>query len=135
MKKVNFKKVLMTMVVAFTFLLGAQAQSEFGSGLFSTPQGSFVGVDQAKTMLNAELPVMKAALETYSPGSGLYVSTERKFLYYRSMLEYLNSSTPTYTVATVIPTALQLFTTDAFPTTSKTTLAQMKADAVSFLSN
>jgi hypothetical protein len=71
MKKVNFKKVLMALSIALTFLfLGveqASAQSlsnTSGSGLYALPQADFVSVAEAQVLLEAKLVELKADLGT-----------------------------------------------------------------------
>jgi hypothetical protein len=97
MKKVNFKKVLMPLMVAFTFLfvgvgtINAQLAT-VGNGLYSPAQGDFVNNDQAGVTLLTTIEGLGTLLETLPQGSPLYISTRRQALYYRGIYMDLLSS-------------------------------------------
>jgi len=96
MKKVNFKKVLMTLMVAFTFLFvgvsTSNAQSMIGQDIYSPAQGTFVNNDQAGVTLLATIEGLGNSLALLQPGTPIYTSTRRQALYYRGIYQDLLNS-------------------------------------------
>ena len=98
MKKVNFKKVLMALTVALTFLFlgveqaNAQVNTLVGTGpsasgtsakaLMALPQGNFVSVDEAQVIIEAHLLDIKTQINSGSlPQSTINALTNQARFY------------------------------------------------------
>jgi hypothetical protein len=140
MKKVNFKKALTALMVAFTFFVvgtgtvNAQMASA-DQGLYSPAQGAFVNSDQAGVTLTASVGDMQAVLGTLQPGSPLYTSTLRQAIYYRGIYLDIQGGQD---VATSIGTGLRHLTMTPNASNGsipRTTLLALRQGAISLLSN
>ncbi|TAK44928.1 MAG: hypothetical protein EPO28_04230 [Saprospiraceae bacterium] len=140
MKKANFKKALMALLMAaFTFLFvgvgTTNAQlATVGGGLYSPAQGNFVNNDQAGITLLASIDDLGTLLESLQPGTPAYTSTRRQALYYKGIYQDLLSSN---NVAASIGTGLQHLTIVAdgsIGPISKTALLALRQGAISLLS-
>ena len=137
MKKVNFKNVLMTLMVAFTFLFvgvgTGNAQTGLAQGLYSPASGTFVSSDQAGVVLAGTIQDMGDLLQTISPGSSVYTSTARQAIYYKGIMMEINAG---HSVAESIGTGLTYLNDAAgYGEVPRNTLASMKQEAITVLSN
>lgn len=137
MKKVNFKMVLMTLSVAFTFLFvgmnTAMAQQSTGEGIQAPAQGNFMNSDEAGVALNSEITVMGTALSGMTPGTPLYNATRRKALYYRGIyMEIQNGNAVSQSIGLGFGHLLNNVV-DA-KGASKSVLLQLRQDAIALLS-
>lgn len=136
MKKVNFKVVLMTLTVMFTFLFvgvgTTSAQQATDQGIYAPAQGNFVSTDEAGVTLLATLEDLGQALQTLTPGTPVFTSTEREALYYRGIyIELQNGSS----VATSIGRGFfNLNDTNGHGDLSKAQLYELRQDAIDLLS-
>lgn len=139
MKKVNFKNVLMTLVVAFTFLMlgteRANAQSVSSTltntAVYAVPTGNFVSSDQAQTLILGEMSSLKDLLLGMTPGSPAYNATMAKYNFYSAVAAYIKSGN--FTVAQAISKAMERA---SYPkgAVSLSVLNQWKQEAVNLLS-
>lgn len=139
MKRVNFKAVLMTLVVAFTFLMlgteRANAQSVSSTltntAVYTVPTGNFVSSDQAQTLIQSELSSLKDLLLGMTPGSPAYNATMAKYNYFAAIDAYIKSGN--FTVAQAISKAMERA---SYPkgAVSTAVLNQWKQEAVNLLS-
>jgi hypothetical protein len=136
MKKVNFRNVLMGLLMVFAFLVTGTEKATAQSGdiispLLLVPQGNFVNSTVAKDRLIPELESMKVQLQTLLPGSTPYINTERRYMYFEGIDDYLQTGKP---VAEAIRAGLGIFMSDAYALPDQT-LMLLRQDAIAFLSN
>jgi hypothetical protein len=142
MKKVNFKKVLMALTIAMTFLfLGveqASAQSSTLSGtafpgankaVMAPPQGNFVSVGQANPLIEAKLMEIKADLNTPGLPQSAITALEKKFRYFELIDEQLKSGS---SIPMAIVNALSMVSPDEIGLPQSVALA-LKQEAVDLL--
>lgn len=137
MKKVNFKDVLMTLMVAFTFLFvgvgTSNAQTGLDQGLYAPAQGVFVNSDQAGVILAGTIQDMGDQLQILTPGSAAYTATARQAIYYKGIMMEIDAG---HTVAEAIGTGLtNLNDVTGYGEVPRNTLASMKQDAIAMLAN
>lgn len=139
MKKVNFKRVLMTLSVMFTFLFvggltKALAQQVPSEGIQAPAQGSFVNTDQAILTLDAEITQLGNDLNNLPQGSPIYNATRRKALYYRGIYMELQNGN---SVAESIGSGFAHLLNNVMDANgaSKSVLFQLRQDAIALLSN
>ncbi len=137
MKKVIFKKVLMVLSIAMTFLFlgveqaGAQTLSNSsGSGLNALPQGDFVSVGEALTLLEGKLTELKADFQTPGLPQSMFNALLKEYAFYGELDAALKNGN---TVPKSILHATQAVQSDqhgAVPAVAQ----QLKNDAVDLLS-
>lgn len=137
MKKVNFKKVMMALLTVFALTFGVQetqAQSsliETGADLYDPAQGTFLGSDEAKDILEDELPVYKAYLGANTPGTPAYESHLKTFIYYYGIYQELEVGK---TVSAAIGEGLAaLNDTNGFGELERTELEDLRDGAIDLL--
>ncbi|MEO1262518.1 MAG: hypothetical protein AAFZ15_27165 [Bacteroidota bacterium] len=97
MKKVNFKKVLMALVAVFSLMvfgveqLEAQAINEFSTGLYDPAPGTFLGTDEAVSVLTDITSSYKEDLGTLMPGNPVYQNVLKYYIYYDGIITELDN--------------------------------------------
>jgi hypothetical protein len=136
MKKVNFKKVLMALTVALTFLFAgmntAQAQqgSLVGDPTVLPPQANYLNSDQAVQILETEIAEIIIQLKQAVPGSPVYNALNMQYEYYLFIKETIEAGE---TVPQSIIDGVKLLLSDVYGATQQQAL-QLRDDAVELLS-
>ena len=136
MKKVNFKNVLMTLSVVFTFLFvgigTVSAQQATDQGIYAPAQGNFMNTDEAGVTLLTTIENLGQVLQTLPQGSPLFTSTQREALYYRGIyIELQNGNT---VAASIGLGFFNLNDTNGHGDLSKVQLYNLRQNAIDLLS-
>lgn len=138
MKKVNFKMVLMTLSVMFTFLFvgvgTTVAQQSTGEGIQAPAQGNFMNADEAGVALYDEITQLGNTMNGATPGSPLYNASRRKALYYRGIYTEIHNG---HSVSESIGLGFGHLLNNAVDAkgANKSVLLQLRQDAINLLSN
>ncbi len=89
MKKVNFKKFLITVSAVFALLFigveKADAQTITSSGITNSGAVNFLSSAEAQTVLLNEIADLKNSTQFLVPGTPLYVAIKKTALYYHGI--------------------------------------------------
>ena len=136
MKKVNFKMVLMTLSVMFTFLFvgvgTTSAQQATDQGIYAPAQGTFMNTDEAGVTLLTTIEDLGQTLQNLSQGSPLFTTTERQALYYRGI--YMELQNGNSVAASIGLGFFNLNDQNGPGDLSKTQLYNLRKDAIELLS-
>jgi hypothetical protein len=139
MKKVNFKKVLMALTVALTFLFAGMdtAQAQQGSntlvgGPAALPaSANYANSDLAVQILEAKITELIDQLKQLIPGSPVFNALNRQYEFYLSIKESIESGE---TVPQSIIDGVLLMMSDNFGVTKQQAI-QLRDDALVLLSD
>lgn len=134
MKKVNFKKVLLTLVAVFSLMVfgveqaEAQAINEFSTGLYDPAPGTFLGSSEAQDILVNTITSLKNGV---TPGTPAYTAAQKVGLYYNGIYQELLAGK---SVSVAIGVGLaSLNDTNGFGSLSRYDLKQLRDGAIVLL--
>ena len=137
MKKVNFKKVLMALVAVFSLMvfgveqMEAQAINEFSTGLYDPAPGTFLGTDEAVSVLTGITTSYKEDLEVLLPGNPVYQNVLKNYIYYDGIITELDNGK---SVSAAIGTGLTaLGDSNGFGSLTRNELKELRDGAIDLL--
>ncbi len=134
MKKVNFKKVLLTLVAVFSLMVfgveqaEAQAINEFSTGLYDPAPGTFLGSDAAQDVLVNAINDLKNGV---TPGTPAYTAAQKVGLYYNGIYQEILSGKSVSVAIGVGLTALN--DTNGFGDLGRYELKELREGAIDLL--